>query len=267
MVCRHADFAEPWYKDQELNLLIRRLRAGHPSARAGFLNRKWWEFCAIAQALDERGFLQTGKTGLGFAVGRELLPSHFATRGCRILATDLADASTEWAATNQHASSREAIYYPELAHRDVFDKRVAFRPADMRTLDGLEPGFDFLWSSCAFEHLGSLRMGMDFVLNSAGLLKPGGLAVHTTEFNVRSDDETLEDGDSVIYRKRDILALGDELAERGLRLVPPNFDSGDHPFDLDYDTAPYMASDKPHLKLELGGHVCTSMLLIIEKPA
>src|SRR5262249_43993209 len=155
-------------------------------------------FCAITQALEERGFLRDGRTGLGFAVGREPLASHFAARGCRILATDLAaEASNDWAASNQHAASREMVFHPVLAPREVFDDRVASQPADMGPPEGLRPGYDFLWSSCALEHLGSLRTGMDFVLKSAELLKPAGLAVHTTEFNVRSDVETLEEGGSV----------------------------------------------------------------------
>jgi len=189
MVCRYADFRAPWYKEQELSLLIRRVMADHSAARFDFVNRKFWEWCAIAQALDERALLRAGKTGLGFAVGREPLAAHFAARGVRVLATDLAPEMSEpgWLATNQHAASKQALFQPLLVHPDVFDQRVTFQPADMRTLDGLQPGYDFLWSSCALEHLGTLRAGVDFIVRSARLLKPGGVAVHTTEFNVGSD--------------------------------------------------------------------------------
>ena len=75
---------------QELNLAIREMYAGHSSQTCEFANRKFWEWCAISQALDERKKLRTGLKGLGFAVGTEPLSSHFAARGCRILATDLA---------------------------------------------------------------------------------------------------------------------------------------------------------------------------------
>jgi hypothetical protein len=40
---------------------------------------------------------------------------------------------------------------------------------------------------------------------------------------------------------------------------------GDHLFDHDFDTPPYMTRGKPHLKLEFDGHICTSMFLIIER--
>jgi hypothetical protein len=95
-------------------------------------------------------------------------------------------------------------------------------------------------------------------------LNDGGVAVHTTEYNVNSDIVTLENGPSVIYRRRDILKLAEALEAIGLRLVPLDFDTGDHEYDIDFDTPPYM--QKPHLKLAIGDFVCTSMLLIVEKP-
>ena len=53
------------------------------------LHRKLWEWYYISQVLHERGMLQPGKKGLGFAVGKEPLISLFAKMGCDILATDM----------------------------------------------------------------------------------------------------------------------------------------------------------------------------------
>jgi hypothetical protein len=266
IVCKYADFSEDWYKEQELNLMIRRIFAGHSCAQLDFVNRKMWEWCAISQVLDERCLLRTGIKGLGFAVGQEPLASHFAARGCTILATDLAlgESDQGWVGTGQHAASKEMLFQPDLVNRAVFDRRVTFQPADMRTLEGLSPGYDFIWSSCALEHLGSLELGLEFIIRSAALLDRGGIAVHTTEYNVRSDDETIEQGPSVIYRRRDILGLAGALARSGKRLRQPDFDAGNHDFDLRYDQYPYMETDLPHIKLELGGHICTSMMLVVE---
>jgi hypothetical protein len=135
----------------------------------------------------------------------------------------------------------------------------------MRTLEGLRGGYDFIWSSCALEHLGTLEAGLDFIVRSAELLNPGGVAVHTTEFNVLSNERTIEHGGNVIYRQRDILMLAEKVKSKGLNLVSPNFDVGNHRFDVEFDRPPYMTSGVPHLKLEIDGHVCTSFLLIIEK--
>jgi hypothetical protein len=59
-------------------------------------------------------------------------------------------------------------------------------------------------SSCALEHLGTLDGGLDFIVRSAELHFPGGVAVHTTKFNVLSNNSTIEHGENVIYRRRDI---------------------------------------------------------------
>jgi 2-polyprenyl-3-methyl-5-hydroxy-6-metoxy-1,4-benzoquinol methylase len=267
IVCRYADFKESWYKNQELNLMIRRIFSGHSAESVDFVNRKFWEWCAIAQALDERCMLRTGMKGLGFAVGQEPLTSHFAGRGCEILATDLDEHAShqEWIESAQHAAAKGILFQPLLVSREIFDSRVTFQPADMRTLEGLPHGYDFIWSSCALEHLGTLEAGLEFIVRSAGLLNPGGIAVHTTEFNVQSNDRTIERGGNVIYRQRDILMLAKNLNLRGLNLVAPNFDVGNHRFDVDFDRPPYMTSGVPHLKLEIDGHVCTSMMLIVEK--
>jgi hypothetical protein len=267
IVCRYADFSAPWYREKEFHLRIREIMAGHSASQVDFVNRKFWEWCAITQALDERSLLRTGMKGLGFAVGREPLASYFGARGARVVATDLHPENSEegWILTNQYAASKEDLFQPLLIDHDLFETSVSFQAADMRTLEGLEPGYDFIWSSCALEHLGTLQAGLDFIVRSAELLTLGGVATHTTEFNVLSDDVTIEEGSSVIYRRQDICGLVDTLSSVGLRLVPPNFDVGDHPYDLAIDTPPYMVSGKPHLKLEWGGYICTSMLLIIEK--
>jgi hypothetical protein len=136
----------------------------------------------------------------------------------------------------------------------------------MRKIYGIEPDkYDFLWSACAFEHLGSLDAGLDFVANAMRFLRHGGIAVHTTEFNLSSNDKTVTSGDNVVYRRRDIEELGLRLRKMRCALEPVDFDGGYHLFDLDYDVAPFMGHDKPHIKLELGGFVSTSILLIIRK--
>ena len=267
MACKYEDFAQAWYRTQEDKLKIREIFHDHSAAQVEFVNRKFWEWCVIAQALEERGKLGPGMRGLGFAVGTEPLTSYFASRGCDVLATDLAaEASVSgWLDTNQHAASKNALLYPPLVAQDAFDARVAFQPADMRALKEISGQFDFLWSSCAFEHLGSLQHGIDFVLNSTRYLRPGGIAVHTTEMNVKSDSDTIMTGPSVIYRRKDFIELAQTLKARGLRLSRLDFDTGNHPFDLACDTEPYMQPGVRHLKLDIGGLASTSFLLIIEK--
>ena len=257
MVCRYEHWSTDWFK-----IWLQRFGLPPNSTGAG-IHRKQWEFCAIGRALEEREMLRPGRHGLCFAAGREFLPSAFANFGCDILATDLA---TQGSWDNQHAASCSDLFYEGITSRENFDKCVSFRHVDMRKIYGIEPDkYDFLWSACAFEHLGSLDAGLDFVANAMRFLRHGGIAVHTTEFNLSSNDKTVTSGDNVVYRRRDIEELGLRLRKMRCALEPVDFDGGYHLFDLDYDVAPFMGHDKPHIKLELGGFVSTSILLIIRK--
>jgi 2-polyprenyl-3-methyl-5-hydroxy-6-metoxy-1,4-benzoquinol methylase len=265
MVCQRAHFDARWFRRWQSALA-----GSSKSATAEtLLHRKSWEWSVIAQALASRGMLQPGRRGCGFAVGREPLASLFAARGVDVLATDLAaDAqdAVAWREGGQHAADLAALFCPDLIDRASFDAHVTFLPQDMRALDTGRLGtFDFIWSACSFEHLGDLEAGLRFVLDSTDLLRPGGIAVHTTEINLSSLEDTIETGGSVIYRQRDIRALEARLREFGCALEPPDFDGGTAPEDIEYDVPPYYEHGRHHIKLLLDGYVTTSMLLIIHK--
>jgi hypothetical protein len=234
--------------------------------RSGNLHRKAWEWCYITQALWERGAFGPGRRGLGFAVGREPLTSLYTSMGCTILATDLEAARADaqgWVEGNQHAAGVEQLNKPGLCSPELFEANARFRPVNMLEIPPDLTDFDFLWSSCALEHLGGLRQGADFVLNAMNCLRPGGIAVHTTEFNVDSDDRTIESGHDVIFRKRDFLQLANELRARGHTIEPFDFDTGSSEADLFVDEPPY--TGKVHLKLRIGGFASTSFGLIIRR--
>ncbi|UIJ71050.1 cyclopropane-fatty-acyl-phospholipid synthase family protein [Aurantimonas sp. HBX-1] len=232
-----------------------------------YRHRKMWEWAAITRALGERGKLRPGSRGCGFAVGFEPLPSLFAARGAEVLATDwVVEEATDWNISGQQATTASHLRWPNLIDEASFDARVTFRSVDMRNLDGLAPGsFDFVWSSCSLEHLGDLEAGLRFIEQSAALLKPGGVAVHTTEFNVSSKTATIESGPAVIYRESDLLTLPDRLAAQGVTLEPFDLDIGTDAADLEPDAPPYYAGGRQHVKLRYGDHVMTSILLVATK--
>lgn len=257
-VCKFRDFSSPWF------------RTWSERIKNDALHRKIWEWNVIAQALDERDMLRSGRRGIGFAVGTEPLASLFASRGAEVDATDIAsgDVSAAWAASNEHAASLDALFHSNIIDRPAFDERVRFFPADMTDLTPLpDQTYDFLWSSCAMEHLGSLQDGLDFVANAMRLLKVGGVAVHTTEFNVADLEDTLKEGPAVIYREGDIRKLDGMLRKRFCHLEPMDFDPGHDPEDILYDSPPWGERGHLHIKLVLGGHVTTSCLLICQRLA
>jgi hypothetical protein len=228
------------------------------------LHRKLWEFCYIAEALGERGMLEPGRSGLGFAVGLEPLASLFVSRGAEVLATDIdPDRALElgWIDTNQHAAGMEALNTRGICPDDLFEANCSFRAVDMNDIPNDLTGYDFLWSSCAFEHLGSIELGIEYVVNAMQCLKPGGIAVHTTEFNLSSNDETLTEGGTVLFRRRDFEEIGRRLEDAGHEITL-DFTVGSLPNDHWVDMPPY-SSDR-HLKLLIAEHVCTSYGIVVK---
>ena len=231
------------------------------------LHRKQWEWVFILQALEERGLLAPGRRGIGFGVGSEPLTALFARRGVEVVATDLdADAAVQagWLNADQHAAGLAALDRLGLCPADRFARLVSFRVEDMNAISpDLHGGFDFTWSSCCFEHLGSIEHGLRFVEESLRLLKPGGVAVHTTEFNLSSNTDTLSEGGCVLFRRRDIDRLARRLTAAGHRICL-DYSEGDGPADRHVDVPPYDLS--LHLRLLLDGFVSTSIGLIVQRP-
>ena len=255
-LCKQADFALDAYR--------------YWTSAMGLVptfHRKHWEFFYICQALYERGLLTEGRKGLGFGVGREPLPALFASLGCTIVATDQAadDALRGgWKETRQHANDVAVLERPDICAPEIFRERVSFAVADMNNIPTeLADRFDFCWSVCSLEHLGSLEHGLRFVENSIDTLKIGGLAVHTTEFNLRSNAATLESPGLSIYRRGDLEKLAERLEQAGHYVEPLDLSPGTTLVDGYIDLPPY--HNEPHLRLRIGEYDCTSVGLIITR--
>lgn len=254
-LCKAKDCQAGWYRHW-CNLL---------SETPNF-HRKQWEFIFIMQALWERGCIAKGKKGLVFAVGAEPLPAMFASFGCQILATDIfpeKGIEMGWGKSNQLCFGIESLNTRQLCNAQNFIDLVTYRPVDMNDIPGDITGFDFNWSSCSFEHLGSLEKGFKFLKNQMNTLKPGGWAVHTTEYNLSSNDLTQENNDTVIYRQRDIEYIVGELKNEGHFVEEVDLSIGGLPEDFIVDTEPHQ--QKIHLKLQIDKYVATSIGLIIQK--
>jgi 2-polyprenyl-3-methyl-5-hydroxy-6-metoxy-1,4-benzoquinol methylase len=208
MICCAEHFDDPFFQSWRRKLSL-----------PDHLHRKWWEYVYVARVLERCDMLAPGKRGLGFAVGKEPLPAAFADCGCEILMTDLPGQAT-W---KSHAATRA-----------VKHERVSFRRVDMKEIPAdLAGQWDFVWSCCAFEHLGNAAAGLSFVMEAMKCLKPGGIAVHTTEYNLSSNDRTNDNCGSVMYRRRDMQALRTYLCNAGYLMAPLDVFSGDRPEDWD----------------------------------
>jgi SAM-dependent methyltransferase len=257
-MCTQARCSSPAYAEWCGRLALRPL-----------FNRKPWEYAYAAAALDDAGVLDDGRRGIGFGVGREPLPAYLASRGCSVVATDQpADSAgaSQWASTGEYAGTLDGLANAEVCAADVFAERVSFRPVDMRAVPSDLTDFDFCWSLCAFEHLGSLDAGMRFVERSLQCLRPGGVAVHTTELNLWSDDRTLAQGPTVLYRRQDIEALAARLESTGHTVAALDFDPGDGVLDGYIDGPPWLQwPERPVLRVDIGGFVTTSFALVVTR--
>lgn len=254
-VCRAQHFRQPYFSfwTREIGEELR-------------YHRKLWEFVFICQVLYERGLLATGRKGLGFGVGAEPLSAYFAAQGITVLATDMSqEAAVEagWSQAEQHAEGKESLSRPAICPADVFEQNVAYRTVDMNRVPDDLTGFDFCWSACALEHLGSIDLGLGFIERSLETLKPGGFAVHTTEYNLSSDSETLESGPTVLFRRRDFESFAGHLRTKGHIVTPFDFHPGYGEVDRYIDVAPYL--QEPHLKMALEGFATTSIGVIVQR--
>ena len=194
------------------------------------------------------------------------MPALLSSFGCEILATDLnpdQGSVKGWANGDQLCFGVDDLNKKGICPDHQFKQLCSYRAVDMNHIPEDLQGFDFNWSSCSFEHLGSIDLGLAFLKNQLNTLKPGGWTVHTTEINLSSNDETLEEPGCVIFRQRDIEKVISELRAEGHFVAELDYSPGWLPFDYKIDTAPYHRS--PHLKLQLAHFICTSLGLIIQK--
>jgi 2-polyprenyl-3-methyl-5-hydroxy-6-metoxy-1,4-benzoquinol methylase len=247
---------------------------------AHLFHRKLWELVYVLQAIYEGGHLRAGARGLGFGCGEEPIPSYLASRNVYVTATDLSleDAKARaWADAGQHMSRADTSYRANLLSREQFDRQVIFRSADMNDIPSDLRDFDFCWSICALEHLGSIKLGSDFIENSLATLRSGGTAVHTTNFNFLNDQYTIDNNwPTVLFQRKHFEDLAERLQQQGHNVAPLNFNIGRKPLDRFIDLPPYpqnwckwqrdMWQDSViHLKLSVNGFACTCFGLVIRK--
>jgi SAM-dependent methyltransferase len=262
--CTESDIRSPWvaFWTRELQMGVN-------------YHRKCWELCYVPQILYNEGKLREGTRGLGFACGEEPLPSLFAKYGVEVVATDLEPARAEaqgWVKTNQHLSS-----FAKLRRRDICPDESRLEKIEGRYLDmnaipaDLHGQFDFCWSVCSLEHLGSIANGLNFIENSMLTLKPGGVSVHTLEFNI-NDGDTVDNWPTVLFQKSNLLDVAERLKAKGFSVYDFDFDTGQGILDGFVDLPPFFEQQYPlhnshaHLKLSIDGFVCTSFGFIAKKP-
>lgn len=264
------DVESPWFAHWCAELQI-----------APMYHRKLWEYAYVLQHLHDAGLLREGVSGLGFGCGEEPMASYLACRGARVTVTDLDPERAKglgWMETGQHTSAPDQAFRPELVSREVFERLVTLEYVDMNDIPArLDGRFDFCWSICAFEHLGSIDRGLRFVERSMDTLRDGGLAIHTSELSYFDGSPDVESGSTVLFRRRDYEELASRLGQAGHEVATIDFDVGADPLDQFIDVPPYswgsvaaqrlgrVGEDVAHLKLSVSGSPSTCFGIAVRK--
>ncbi len=279
-ICTASDLDADWHRN-----LCALIGATNP------LLRKLWEWTYSLKVLSDLGAFQRKGSGLGFGCGSEPMASLCANFAQHVLVTDAPPDVIDgkgWSDTNQHTASLSDARFPALAPGVDLNAVLGFEFVDMNAIpDHLHDRFAFVWSSCALEHIGSKRAGLAFIVNSLRCLKPGGVAVHTTEYDL-SGSSTIDDWATVLFNQNDfelvLPGLVRELEQsqpgHSYELMPLKLERGQAFLDGYVDIPPYAYhpslntsfspdQDKnygyPMLNLSVDGFPCTSIAVVIRR--
>ena len=228
------DIESPWFSYWCQELQVRPI-----------YHRKLWEFAYVLQALqDHFGDLQAKPLkGIVFGCGEEPIPALLARYGHQLTITDLdpeQSAQLGWIKTSQHTHSKDACFFDNLVDRETYDKQIELRYVDMREIpDDLAGQYDFTWSVCAMEHLGSIAEGSRFVVEAMKVLKPGGLAVHTTEYNYADPNQTIDNWETVLFQGHHFENIRDQLHKAGHQTKDLILEAGEQVLDQFIDLPPF----------------------------
>jgi hypothetical protein len=108
-----------------------------------------------------------------------------------------------------------------------------------------------------------------------GTLKPGGIAIHTTELNINASGQTIDNWPTVLFQRRHFEELAARLTAQGHAVAPLDFSLGDKPMDRFVDLPPWPHDLPPemnawlgspaHLKLSVDGFVSTCFGIVVKR--
>jgi SAM-dependent methyltransferase len=225
-----------------------------------YFHRKLWEYVAIIHALEDFGLLDGTRNALGLGTGVEPLSFYLANHCAMVQAIDLFSESSQW---QEARIAVESAY--EQSPFPYARERLSFLNMDMRRLEIPSESVDFVWSCSSIEHVTNADEYVQLLQGAARVLRPGGYCVVTTEFNLAGEGNYMPD-----LVLSDIPLLERVTRETELRLTGPlDLHLEDHsynvPFHSDYQTLLPYHRHLPHLWLQRGDLLFTSVLLAFRK--
>jgi SAM-dependent methyltransferase len=231
------------------------------------LHSKQFQYYAILEkALLIASDSQIKPQAIGFGVGNEPIPSALIAIGFGVTATDYLDGeiAKDWLATGQLITSPKDLNARGIAEWGAFEENFLFKNMSMNEIPiEMNNSYDLVWSTCALGHIGSYQKGLDFIVRSAKLLKPGGWAIHTTELDLSEEKERFDTPNLSFYKLDDLAKLVRVLEEDGNIVMPLETNLWNDKSELFVASEPW--GDKPHLRIRVLGREITSIAIILQR--
>ncbi len=233
------------------------------------LHNKQFQQYAIMEAANSVPIYDgTRRYAIGFGVGREPIPAALIQLGFDVIATDYLDGeiASQWKNTGELADNYEELNLRGIASAKEFAEHLRFRNLDMNILPAeYSNQFDFVWSSCSLGHIGGYQAGLDFIENSLKLLKPGGIALHTTELDASSFKDKYESSTLNFYKLKDLNEVIGRARAKGFSVsnieLPTKYRGVSEKYVVREPWA-----EKPHIRIEIYGREILSTALIFHRP-
>jgi SAM-dependent methyltransferase len=220
-------------------------------------HRKIWEWVQGVAALTRLGCLKPSAQALGVAAGHEPPIYWLANRVAQVYATDLYSGVFV-----QHEASPDVLHDPDkYAPYPYPRERVHFMPMSGTDICFGNQTIDFVFSFCSIEHFGSRANSRRSLQEMARVLRPGGVAVVSTEVllndiapqpEIFSPWELYEE----LVAPSGLLLIGDIAPAN---LAPYCTD----PIDI-FDPA-MLAAPRPHFVLRAEEALFTSVMMVLQK--
>ncbi len=227
------------------------------SADPARLHRKEWEFAQGVYGLRKLGCLSPRAAALGLGAGAEPIIFFLAGRLARVVATDLYAGEFSAQEADPRMLRDPEAFAPFSYHRD----RLEVRRMDATAIDYSPESFDVVFSFSSIEHFGTRRAQRACLASIFRVLRPGGVAVLTTEVILNAWGRH---GD--YFRVEEL--LDDLIPGAGFRLAGGDFSFATSRATLDgLVRLPHEIDRRPHLVLRRWRTYFTSAACFLEKPA
>ena len=221
-------------------------------------HRKVWEWVHGVAGLARLGCIRPAARALGVAAGHEPVIYWLANRVAGVYATDLYDGRFADNEATPDVLRDPGQYAPYPYPRE----RVHFLPMSGTHACFADETFDFVFSFCSIEHFGSRQNSLRSLQEMARVLRPGGVAVVSTEVLLH-DQAPLEE----IFSPWEIYET--LIAPSGLLMIGDIAPADLGPYcanPINLLLADDLRSPRPHFVLRFDEHLFTSVMFFLQKP-